>query len=229
MPIPMPMPTNQNRRTAGPAGRRGVADRLHAETADAHHAAERAAMQHLFQPKVFTKKRYAAYLGGLYQVYGALEDQLQRHREHPLVGRLMRPELQRTSAIAADCAALGEAVAEPSLETSAAAAYAERIRNSGLADPVSLVAHIYTRYLGDLYGGQIILEHMRRQLQLPDNQGVQSLLFPQIPDLAAFRQRFRADINELPLPPATVSALVHETLLSFALSQALFESLAAVA
>ena len=92
MPIPMPMPTNQNRRTAGPAGRRGVADRLHAETADAHHAAERAAMQHLFQPKVFTKKRYAAYLGGLYQVYGALEDQLQRHREHPLVGRLMRPE-----------------------------------------------------------------------------------------------------------------------------------------
>lgn len=207
------------------AGGAGVADRLHAETAEAHHAAERAAMQHLFQPKVFTKKRYAAYLGGLYRVYSALEEQLQRHREHPLLGRLGRPELQRTAAIAADRAALGEAGGEPGGEDSAAAAYAGRIQKIGQEAPVSLVAHIYTRYLGDLYGGQIIREHIGRQLQLPDNQGVQSLLFPGIADLAAFRQRFRADINELPLQPATVHALVQETLFSFALSQALFESL----
>lgn len=225
MSIPRPRPTNKKSETAMPVGAPGVADRLHAETTDAHHAAERAAMQHLFQPKVFSKKRYAAYLRGLYRVYGALEEQLQRHREHPLLGRLLRPELMRTAAIAEDCAALGEAAGEPSRENSAAADYAGRIRKLGQDNPISLVAHIYTRYLGDLYGGQIILEHIRRQLQLPDNQGVQSLLFPQISDLAAFRKRFRDDINELPLPPATVNALVEEALFSFALSQALFESL----
>jgi heme oxygenase len=52
------------------------------------------------------------------------------------------------------------------------------------------------------------------------------LLFPQIPDLVAFRTRFRALINALELPPALVSELLGEAQQSFALTKALYESLA---
>jgi heme oxygenase len=204
----------------------GLADELRAATALAHQAAERAAMQHLFHPNVLTRARYAAYLGGLYQVYGALEAQLDRHRDHSGLAPLFCRELLRTAAIGEDLATLLGPTWPRLPDNRAAADYVAHLAEVGTSEPGLLLAHIYTRYLGDLYGGQLLKGLLTQRLQLSGNQGVQSLLFPLIPDLVAFRAGFRARLNALSVPPSAVSALVREALHSFALAQALFESLA---
>ena len=205
---------------------RGVADRLRAATMTAHVEAERAAMEHLFKPAVLSRPRYAAYLRALYEVYHALETQLERHRRHPTLSGLYFPELLRTELIAADCRSLGGKNGLDEALREAAISYRNRINTVAEHDPILLAAHIYTRYLGDLAGGQMLKNIIRRGLQLKDDDGVQSLIFPQIPDLAEFKSRFRGRLDTLALSAAAVEAVAAEALTSFALTRRLFESLA---
>jgi len=46
--------------------------------------------------------------------------------------------------------------------------YVQRIKDVSDNEPKSLVAHAYTRYMGDLSGGQILARCARRALNLPE-------------------------------------------------------------
>jgi len=204
----------------------GLADRLRMETRSAHGEAERVAMAYLFHPTVLTRRRYAIYLCGLHAIYQALESQLDRYRRHPVLGAIYFPELKRTSRLASDLAHLDHGSASPAAPTAAAIAYKNHLHVVAEENPLGLIAHIYTRYLGDLSGGQMLKNMIRRTLQLESEDSVASLLFPEIADLGAFKTMFRARLNALPLSPKEVEAVSAEACTAFSLTRALFESLA---
>ena len=133
-----------------------------------------------------------------------------------LVARLHDPLLERTAAIEADLEALGSAHdALPG-----ALAYAEHLR--GLAgDPVRLAAHHYTRYLGDLSGGQ----HIGRALA--QRFGAETTGFYRFElDAKACKEAYRAALDEAGLSPAEEAALLEETTHAYARAQALHAELA---
>jgi len=84
-------------------------------------------------------------------------------------------------------------------------------------DGSRLIAHAYIRYLGDLYGGQILRRILARSLGL----GAPSLSFydfPAIADAEAFKAGYRAALDQAALEIEDCAGVVEEAALAFELN-----------
>lgn len=106
--------------------------------------------------------------------------------------------------------------------------YARRL--AGLDDPELLVAHLYTRYLGDLSGGQILKRAVKRAyLGNDDSRGVDLYNFPNIGgpvQLRKFKNLYRQALDALHL--ADVRPVVEEAVRAFRYNTALLMELDAM-
>ncbi|HEY0133604.1 MAG TPA: biliverdin-producing heme oxygenase, partial [Nannocystis sp.] len=166
---------------------------------------------------------------GLWAIYDALEAGLQRHAGHPVAGPLALPELYRSPAIAADLGDLFDLTPGARPIVPAAVAYAERLYRLADAAPSLLVAHAYTRYLGDLSGGQILRLGAARVLGLPAEapHGTPGLAFYDFPidDIGAYKQLYRARLDALPVDAGQAAAIIGEARWAFAGTAAVFGEL----
>ncbi len=90
--------------------------------------------------------------------------------------------------------------------------YVDRIHEVGEKDPVLLVAHSYTRYMGDLSGGQILKKVAQRALKLPlTGEGLNFYQFEGIHSHKGFKQLYRSRMNELELDAETKERIVDES------------------
>merc|ERR1712086_198787 len=112
------------------------------------------------------------------------------------------------------------------LPSSATRKYVVRIRElSSSDDTYLLVAHMYTRYLGDLFGGQMMGGMARRSLQLDERRGMSFYEFDDIPQTKPFIEEWYRELNQLDLSEAQKEAIVDEGNLVFALNIEVFEEL----
>lgn len=92
--------------------------------------------------------------------------------------------------------------------------------------PEGLIAHQYTRYLGDLSGGQILKKRAQKFYKLSaDGKGVQFYEFDQIKDKRAFKHMYRKHLDELCLDPKVATLVVKEAVRSFDFNTELFMEL----
>lgn len=187
--------------------------RLREETRDAHRLAERGPFIRRLLRGAVSRRDYASFLAALRRLYAALEAGLLAHHEHPCVAPLCWPALWRVAAIDRDLAALlgPEWRAQVALDRYADR-HVARLTTLALADPPLLVGHAYTRYLGDLSGGQILRGAVRSFA--PD--AVALYEFAGLEAAAAARE-FRARLDALPLAPRVAAAVVAEARHAFEL------------
>ena len=200
----------------------GLALALREGTHQAHHDAERGTFVRDLIRGELSRARYLDYLRGLRAIYAALEHALQRHADHPLLGPFLRPELLRGPAIARDLHHLG-AADHPA--PAAACTYASHLHHLADHAPHLLIAHVYTRYLGDLSGGQLLRRGAARLLGTTA-PGLEFYDFPAIPDLDAYKRALRLALDACPLTPEQRDEIVHEARRAFADTAALFTALA---
>ncbi|MDB5652821.1 MAG: biliverdin-producing heme oxygenase [Tardiphaga sp.] len=152
----------------------------------------------------------------LLAAYQALELGLERHRDTPALQALANYRLDRAPALAADLTALcgGDFTSVPLLP--AGAAYAQRVTACAEGDGVRLIAHAYTRYLGDLNGGQIL----KRLLMKNPGLRAEELSFYDFPnlDLAALKSGYRDALDRAGLQAADPQAVIDEGLVAFQLN-----------
>ncbi|XP_028843378.1 heme oxygenase 2 [Denticeps clupeoides] len=154
----------------------------------------------------------------LFFTYSALEEEIERNKEHPHFAPLYFPaELHRRDALGRDLRYFYGPDWRSQIQCSPAARrYVERIREVGRADPVLLVAHAYTRYMGDLSGGQVLKKVAQRALKLPaTGEGVEFYQFDAIHSAKAFKQLYRSRMNELELDVDTKQRVVQEAVCAF--------------
>jgi len=162
----------------------------------------------------------------LYLVYVALEEEQVRHRDHLLVAPLCFPALFRAESLRTDLRFLYGPDWEEHLGPSPAGkAYIDRIRWVGDNDPVLLVAHLYTRYLGDLSGGQMLARVARKTLETKGGQGMSFYVFDEVSNPKEFKNMYRRRMDELPLDESQRQAIIDEANHVFALNQGLFSEL----
>ncbi|GAA1050858.1 biliverdin-producing heme oxygenase [Arthrobacter russicus] len=168
---------------------------------------------------------YTALAAQQYFVYHALESMAARLAEDEVVGGFHSAELSRVPEIEKDLAFLiGPQWRELISPLPATADYLEQIDRSA-EWPVGFIAHHYTRYLGDLSGGQIMQRLLQRQFGL-NLDGVRFYSFPAIPKTKPFKDRYRAKLNALGLAPAEQERVVAEVHAAFKLNIAMFADLA---
>jgi heme oxygenase len=163
---------------------------------------------------------YADYLRRLRVVYGALEDAVRTRRADPLVAAVYDPALERVAAIDADLEHWAPGAAHV-VDSRAAQAYRDRI--AGASWGGALVAHHYTRYLGDLSGGQIIGKMLDRTFDL-NGAGLAFYTFPV--RAKPYKDEYRARLDGLVLDADEIGRAVNEVKVAFGLNQGLFDELA---
>lgn len=174
-----------------PTGAR-FSDALRAGTSEDHRKAEASAYARALLRGELDLRGYAALAGQLHAVYRVLEDASDAMRDDPIAGRFVFDELRRGPALERDLLFLLGSNWRDAIEPlPATVEYCNRLREVAFSWPGGFVAHHYTRYLGDLSGGQSIRRVVERTFALSDGNGVQFYCFPEIEDPKAFKATYR--------------------------------------
>jgi heme oxygenase len=104
-------------------------------------------------------------------------------------------------------------------------AYVERIETISNERPELLVAHAYTRYLGDLSGGQILKKIAQRAMNLSDGKGLSFYEFNEVKDEQEFKQNYKKALDSLALDSILADQIVAEANVSFTMNMKMFQEL----
>ncbi|NEO71486.1 heme oxygenase (biliverdin-producing) [Moorena sp. SIO3H5] len=203
-----------------------LATKLREGTKKSHTMAENVGFVKCFLKGTVEKTSYRKLVSNLYFVYSAMEEEMERHREHPILSKIYFQELNRKKTLEQDlCYYFGSNWQEKVVPSVAAKEYVQRIKDMSEKEPELLVAHSYTRYLGDLSGGQILKKIAQRGMNLSDGQGTAFYEFKQIPDEKAFKANYRQAMDELPIDNATADRIVEEANAAFDMNMKMFQEL----
>jgi len=166
---------------------------------------------------------YALLLRNLLPAYQQMEAGLDRHPLPPMRA-IARRELYRAPALESDLQAL-YGVAWPRLLPLLPVGdrYARRVTSAAGDGGGRLIAHIYTRYFGDLSGGQILKKLLAGNLGLTSRE-LSFYDFPHIADAAVFKRDYRRALNQAAQEISDVDAIVAEAMSTFEHNIAVSES-----
>ena len=205
-----------------------LASQLREGTKKAHTMAENTGFLSCFLKGVVDKASYRTLVADLYFVYDAMEQEIGRLRAagHPVVGPVGFPELNRRESLEQDLAFyFGEGWRNSVKATPAAQEYVARIHQIAQESPELLVGHHYTRYIGDLSGGQILKAIAQKAKNLGEHDGLRFYAFDAIPDEQGFKANYRATLDALPIDQATADRIVTEANHAFHLNMTMFKEL----
>ncbi|MGW7042367.1 biliverdin-producing heme oxygenase [Streptomyces avermitilis] len=170
---------------------------------------------------------YARYTEQLWFVYRALEDSAERLADDPVARPFIQPELMRVPSLERDLAHLRGADWRSGLTAlPATREYAQRVTECALSWPGGYLAHHYTRYLGDLSGGQIIRDKAEKTWGFArKGDGVRFYVFEQIANPAAFKRGYRELLDGIRADDLEKQRIVAECKRAFALNTGVFRAL----
>jgi heme oxygenase len=195
-----------------------VVTALYLRTKTLHVEAERTGIIRDLLRGEASREGYVLLLRNLLPAYRAMERGLERHRGSPSLGELARYRLDRAAAIESDLIALnGKRRSRDIPLLAAGTAYAERIARAAEGDGALLIAHAYTRYLGDLSGGLILQRLLARSLELRPSE-LSFYDFPRFTDLDALKAGYRMALDRAGALARDGHAIVEEGAVAFTLN-----------
>ncbi|WP_374008554.1 heme oxygenase (biliverdin-producing) [Leifsonia sp. LS-T14] len=169
---------------------------------------------------------YISLLSQHYFIYEALEEAALRMASDPVANLFISPALTRLPAIESDLAfLLGEEWSDRIAPLPSTLRYTARIREVGRSWPGGFIAHHYTRYLGDLSGGQIIRTLLQRQYGFETN-GVGFYVFADIAKPKLFKDTYRSQLDAVEWTADERDRVIDEVGLAFRFNTELFDDLA---
>jgi len=203
----------------------GLALALDDGTRKSHSMAENTAFVTGFFKGISTRDAFSQLVASLYFVYDAMEKAFDAC-DDASVKALDYPTLRRLPSLEKDMAYYwGPNWREAVQPTAATRRYCERIATVAREEPSLLIAHMYTRYLGDLFGGQMMGGMARSSLKLDASEGTKFYEFDDIPSAKPFIEEWYTQLNALGLSAETEAAIVDEANLVFALNIEIFDEL----
>lgn len=224
MTVTAPAPT-----TSAAASPETLSALLREGTREVHRAAESMGFIETLMSGAFGERGRAAYADLAAQqhaIYGALEAAGARiaATADGASAAIVFGELVRTPQIEQDLEFLfGASWADQIAVLPATARYVARL--DALGDSLPLyAAHAYTRYLGDLSGGQVIRTMLQRHYGFGD-EGVSFYRFEGIDKAKTFKDLYRERLDALRFDADGRAAVVAEAREAFRLNQSLFAAL----
>lgn len=200
-----------------------LSERLREETRQSHESAEHSSFMEELLAGELDAAAFTALQEQALLFYSALEDAVVACAGDPRLADIADRGLDRRSALVHDLTVLGGTVnAEPLDETAAYVAELQRIGRD--RDVPALIAHHYTRYLGDLAGGQVIGRLMGRHYGVAAD-GLTFYDFPHIPKPKVYRDGYRAALDALQLTGEEQRTLLAASTDAFAFNTGVFEGL----
>jgi len=205
----------------------GLAARLWVATKSLHSQAERSGIIASILRGEASRRGYAMMLRNLLPAYAALELGLDAHSDTPGVHRMVRPETYRSAAIEADLRAIeGDSWRDTLPLLVEGDRYAIAVAQAAEYDGGRLIAHAYTRTLGDLSGGQIMQKMLARSLGFGPEE-LAFYRFPDIADITAYKAEYRRELDAAGTEVHDAEAVTVEAALAFRLNMAVSDAVTA--
>jgi heme oxygenase len=199
--------------------------RLRDATREEHERTESALFVVALMAGELDRGAYAALLGQSYFFYSVLEEAGERWRGDAVVGPFVSDALLRRDALEADLAwLLGAGWRDEIAPLPATSRYIDRLRQVCFSSRSGFVAHHYTRYLGDLSGGQIVRSKLRTIYGLTGD-GVRFYIFDRIAKPKVFKDSYRELIDTTPWAAGERTNLLAEANEAFRLNRGVFDDL----
>ena len=203
-----------------------LATQLREGTSKSHTMAENVNFIKSFLGGVIDKGSYTEMLSKLYFVYEAIETAMEKNKDHDYIKPIYFPELNRTESLRQDLEFhYGDNWLENTPPSAATLDYVNRINQISEEKPELLVAHAYTRYLGDLSGGQILKKIAQRGMGLEGSEGLAFYEFNQVADESQFKIDYKAALDSLPIKENEASQIIAEANIAFTLNMNIFSEL----
>tara|TARA_E500000331_G_scaffold178845_1_gene172260 strand:+ start:123 stop:821 length:699 start_codon:yes stop_codon:yes gene_type:complete len=195
-------------------------------TKESHSAAENTKFVASFLRGVLDPQEYRKLIANFYFVYSAMEEEVEALKDHPVVGKINLPELPRKESLKEDLSYYYGPSWETEIKQSEACVkYVNRIREIAKDDPNLLVGHHYTRYLGDLSGGQILRGIAENSLKPEKGKGLSFYDFSEISDSKNYKKVYRQLLDGLDVEQDDVDLIIREANYAFKLNMYMFEEL----
>tara|TARA_Y100000589_G_scaffold246128_1_gene233866 strand:+ start:354 stop:1064 length:711 start_codon:yes stop_codon:yes gene_type:complete len=205
-----------------------LAGQLREGTKKSHTMAENTGFVACFLKGVVEKKSYRKLISDLYFVYKAMEEEIERlvQEDHPIIKHIGFEELFRTQTLEKDLNYYyGNDWMDQITISNSARLYVNRIRSVAVECPELLVGHHYTRYIGDLSGGQILKKIAQKALNLNDDNGLNFYEFHLIKDEKLFKKTYSETLNNLPIDQNIADKIIDEANKAFAYNMNMFKEL----
>ncbi|MET7326608.1 biliverdin-producing heme oxygenase [Nonomuraea sp. NPDC005650] len=165
-----------------------------------------------------SEHEYGEMVAQHYFAYIALDGVSRELADHPVAGRFVFPELYRERALERDLATVyGPSWRSRIVPSKATRTLVARIHQ--VADwPSGYIAHHYTRYLGDLSGGQFIRMELQKIYGYGSGGGVDFYIFDGLGSLPRFKNEYRARLDELELDDRERQRMIREVKLAYQLN-----------
>ena len=181
-----------------------------------------------FLKGVVEKKSYRKLISDLYFVYKAMEEEIERLvlEEHPVIKPIGFKSLFRKETLENDLKFyFGDNWKNEIHISKSAKEYVERIHMVARKSPELPVGHHYTRYIGDLSGGQILKKIAKKALNLSGNNGLNFYEFELIEDEKVFKEKYSQTLNQLPINQKTADQIIDEANKAFTYNMQMFKEL----
>lgn len=197
--------------------------RLRATTLSDHRHAEASVFMTDLLAGRLSRSIYAQLLEQLQPVYAALDAASAAHRDDPRLGAFFDPRLARGQAIADDLRTLEHT---PGETTAGTRAYLRRL-DEVAADPLLVLAHHYTRYLGDLSGGRAIAATLERTMGLTAAAGLAFYQFDVGP-APRYKNAYGQRLDDLSMSRDDEHQFLTEVATAYSLNSQVFADLTAL-
>ena len=205
-----------------------LAGQLREGTKKSHTMAENTGFVACFLKGVVEKTSYRKLIGDLYFVYKAMEEEIDRlvQEDHPVIKHIGFKELFRRQTLEKDLEFYyGNNWLDQIKISESAKSYVDRIRLVANESPELLVGHHYTRYIGDLSGGQILKKIAKKALNLRGDDGLNFYEFKLIEDEKLFKKSYSETLNKLPIDQKIADNIIDEANEAFAYNMKMFKEL----
>lgn len=201
-------------------------EQVRSRTRAAHDAAERSVFVTALLDGRLDRRAYVELLRALAPVYRALEQSMRATADEASVALFDHRRLDRYERIRADLACFGQ---DPDgcarRPVPATDTYVAAVR-AAAESPQRLLAHHYTRYLGDMAGGRVIASRMATEYDV-EAAALTYYDFSDLGDVRHYRKRYTALLDLVPWSEQEREGFIDECLAAFSLNAALFADLAA--
>ena len=207
----------------------GLAKELKEGTKKSHSAAENTKFVRGFLKGVVNEEEYRKLLTDFYYVYSCMEDLISKTND-PLAKTLQKyqSKLDRTNFLEHDLRYYYGPMWRNEVShggSEACKTYIHRLNEVAEKNPFLLIAHHYTRYIGDLSGGQILKNIAQKALQPAKGSGLLFYEFPRVPDAKEFKEGYRSDLDALTLDEQQKNELIVEANYAFRLNMYIFDEI----
>ena len=193
------------------------------ETWDEHEASKDSRFAKGIMSNEFGEQGFIEWQRALYPIYVELEDILKKNRKDPVLHVFDHRKLDRAERIYNDLQVLGEDPLKIPSPLKTIPPYIAAIKKAS-AVPQRLMAYHYTRYMGDMNGGQVISRAMQTVCGI-DKLALTCYDFSELGDVYHYRKQYKTLLELSPWTEEEKEMFIDEAKIAYSVNSNMFEEL----